>query len=336
MAKQLVELKENKTVQPSRDEALALWTVMSRIRAFETEVSRIAESNEAEGYLHTYMGEEAVAAGVIPLLEAADWMTSTYRNHGHAIARGVPLAAIAGELFGRTTGVCGGKGGSMHVADQNLGMIGAMGIVAGGLPIAVGAAFASNYLGEHRVAVSFFGDGAVHQGAWHESMEFASLFNCPVVFVCENNLYAETTAVDYHLLTASVSEMTGPYRIPTIQVDGMDVLAVREAAQRAINHAREGGGPVFIEAMTYRYGGQYEGDTQTYKPPGEVEYWRSRDPLPAFRKVAIDTGLLTDDHLDQIAENSKREVADAFEDAKNAPFPDLSVGIRDVYKEWSE
>ena len=224
----------------------------------------------------------------------------------------------------------------MHVADQNLGMIGSMGIVAGGLPVAVGAAFASNYLGEHRVAVSFFGDGAVHQGAWHESLEFASLFNCPVVFVCENNLYAETTAVDYHLLVESVSEMTGPYRIPTVQVDGMDVMAVRNAAHRAISHARDGGGPVFIEAMTYRYGGQYEGDTQTYKPPAEVEYWRSRDPLEAFRDAATDASLLTNDQLDEIEESSKREVASAFEDARNAPYPDLAVGRRDVYAEWSE
>ena len=239
MAKQLVELRKSKANQPSRDEALGLWAVMM-IRAFETEVSRIAESNEAEGYLHTYMGEEAVAAGVIPLLEAADWMTSTYRNHGHAIARGVPLAAIAGELFGRTTGVCGGKGGSMHVADQNVGMIGSMGIVAGGLPIAVGAAFASNYLGENRVAVSFFGDGAVHQGAWHESLEFASLFNCPVVFVCENNLYADTTAVDYHLLTKSVSGMTGPYQIPTVQVDGWTYSPyVKPRNEQSVTHATE-------------------------------------------------------------------------------------------------
>ena len=336
MAKLLVELIEDSELSLSLDDAVNLWTVMCRIRSFETEVSRIAASNEAEGYLHTYMGEEAVAAGVIPLLGASDWLTSTYRNHGHAIARGVPLNAIAGELFGRVTGVCGGKGGSMHVADQNLGMIGSMGIVAGGLPIAVGAAFASNYLGENRVAVTFFGDGAVHQGAWHEALEFASLFNCPVVFVCENNLYAETTAVDYHLLTANVSEMMGPYRMPTIQVDGMDVLAVRTAANQAINHARSGGGPVFIEAMTYRYGGQYEGDTQTYKPPGEVEYWRTRDPLPAFRTSAIEAQLLTADQLDRIAETAHKEVADAFEDAKNAPFPELEVGMRDTYTEWSE
>lgn len=335
MAKHLSKLMEIEERDPSPEEAAQLWSVMTRIRAFETEVARIAESNEADGYLHTYMGEEAVAAGVIPLLRARDWMTSTYRNHGHAIARGVPLEAIAGELFGRTTGVCGGKGGSMHVADQNLGMIGSMGIVAGGLPIAVGAAFASNYLDESRVAVSFFGDGAVHQGAWHESLEFASLFNCPVIFVCENNLYAETTAVDFHLLTESVAAMTAAYRMPAIQVDGMDVLAVRTAARQAIEHARNSGGPVFIEAMTYRYGGQYEGDTQTYKPPSEVAYWRSRDPLPTFRNVAIERGFLTSAQLDFIAETSSHEVEVAFEDARNAPYPDLEVGARDVYTEWS-
>jgi pyruvate dehydrogenase E1 component alpha subunit len=336
VAKQLVELSEGSDIPPSMDEAAALWRVMCQIRAFETEVSKIAESNEADGYLHTYMGEEAVAAGVIPLLGAKDWLTSTYRNHGHAIARGVPLAAIAGELFGRSTGVCGGKGGSMHVADQNLGMIGSMGIVAGGLPIAAGAAFASNYLGENRVAVSFFGDGAVHQGAWHEALEFASLFNCPVIFVCENNLYAESTAIDYHLLTENVSDMTGPYRIPTVQVDGMDVLAVRAAMRRAINHARAGGGPVFIEAMTYRYGGQFEGDAQTYKPPAEVAYWRQRDPLPVFRNAAIAGGFLTSAQLDLIVELSRSEVANAFNDARHAPYPDPEAGTRDVYAEWSE
>ena len=155
-------------------------------------------------------------------------MTSTYRNHGHAIARGVPLEAITGELMGRATGVNGGKGGSMHVADQDLGMIGGMGIVAAGLPIAAGAAFAAAYRGEDRVAIAFFGDGAVHQGAFHEALEFASLFRLPVIFVCENNLYAETTAVDYHLLTESVAAMAGNYRMPGVQVDGMDVFAVRE------------------------------------------------------------------------------------------------------------
>lgn len=330
MARELREIEEITVAPPDAEEAAAIWRRMVRIREFETRVTNISENKEAEGYLHTYAGEEAVACGVIPLLRSDDWITSTYRNHGHAIARDVPLEGIAGELFGKETGVCGGKGGSMHVADQDLGMIGAMGIVAAGLPIAAGAAFASNYLGEDKVAVSFFGDGAVHQGAWHEALEFAALFSCPVIFVCENNLYAESTAVDYHLLAGTVSAMAGPYRIPTIEVDGMDVLAVREATARALHHARSGAGPVLIEAMTYRYGGQFEGDSQTYKPPAEVAYWRSRDPLPAFRKRAPELGLSSEE-LDTIENTARDEVAQAFAHASAAKWPSLDAMATDVY-----
>ena len=330
MARELREIEEITVAPPDAEEAAAIWRRMVRIREFETRVTHISENKEAEGYLHTYAGEEAVACGVIPLLRSDDWITSTYRNHGHAIARDVPLEGIAGELFGKETGVCGGKGGSMHVADQDLGMIGAMGIVAAGLPIAAGAAFASNYLGEDKVAVSFFGDGAVHQGAWHEALEFAALFSCPVIFVCENNLYAESTAVDYHLLAGTVSAMAGPYRIPTIEVDGMDVLAVREATARALHHARSGAGPVLIEAMTYRYGGQFEGDSQTYKPPAEVAYWRSRDPLPAFRKRAPELGLSSEE-LDTIENTARDEVAQAFAHASAAKWPSLDAMATDVY-----
>jgi len=306
-----------------------LWRCMVRIRLFEERVSAIAEAKLVEGYLHTYAGQEAVACGVIPLLREDDWFTSTYRNHGHAIARNIPLEAIAGEIYGKATGVCGGKGGSMHVADQDRGMIGGMGIVAGGLPIATGAALASRYLGRDSVAVAFFGDGAVHQGAWHEALDFAGLFRCPVVFVCENNLYAETTAVDYHLLAGSVAAMTAPYGIPSVQVDGMDLFAVREATEEAIERARRGGGPSLIEAMTYRYGGQYEGDTQTYKPPKEVAWWRDQDPLLRFRVATKER--LDADGLDEIEREVADEVAAAFVAAEAAPWPDLSQVTADVY-----
>ena len=311
------------------DTLLGLWERMARIRAFETRVGEIAEAKQVDGYLHTYSGQEAVACGVIPLLREDDWFTSTYRNHGHAIARDIPLEAIAGEIYGKATGVRGGKGGSMHVADQSRGMIGGMGIVAGGLPIATGAALASKYLGRDSVAVAFFGDGAVHQGAWHEALEFASLFQCPVVFVCENNLYAETTAVDYHLLAGSVSAMTGPYRIPSVQIDGMDIFAVRDATATACERARSGGGPTLIEAMTYRYGGQYEGDTQTYKPPEEVAHWRGRDPLLRFRAdTATRLSMAT---LDGIERSVQAEVDAAFAAAEAAPWPDISQVTTDVY-----
>jgi pyruvate dehydrogenase E1 component alpha subunit len=317
--------------EPDAATLLELWRRMVRIRLFERRVSAIAEGNEVDGYLHTYAGQEAVACGVIPLLRDDDWFTSTYRNHGHAIARDIPMEAIAAELYGRATGVCQGKGGSMHVADQHRGMIGGMGIVAGGLPIATGAAFAAAYLGEDRVAVAFFGDGAVHQGAWHEALDFAGLFHCPVIFVCENNLYAETTAVDYHLLADSVAAMTANYRIPSMQVDGMSLFDVRDAAADAIGRARSGGGPTLIEAMTYRYGGQYEGDTQTYKPPDEIARWRRRDPLAMFRKVVTEQRRLTHGQLDGIEHDVDAEVEEAFAAAKASPWPDVSLVTADVY-----
>jgi TPP-dependent pyruvate/acetoin dehydrogenase alpha subunit len=315
-----------------RDEALGLYRLMSRIRQFEDRIHADVIEKRFEGYVHCYAGEEAVGVGVISQLRADDWLTSTYRNHGHAIARGVPLEAITGELMGRATGVTGGKGGSMHVADQNLGMIGGMGIVAAGLPIAAGAAFAAAYRGEDRVAVAFFGDGAVHQGAFHEALEFASLFRLPVIFVCENNLYAETTAVDYHLLTESVAAMAVNYRMPGVQVDGMDVFAVRNTAIEAIARARAGDGPTLVEAMTYRYYGQYEGDTQTYKPPAEVERYRADDPLIRFRKAT--DGMIDEATLDAIDREMTAETEAALAAAERAPWPDPSAVTADVYTTW--
>jgi pyruvate dehydrogenase E1 component alpha subunit len=313
--------------------SLDLYRLMSRIRRFEDRIHADVIADRFEGYVHCYAGEEAVGVGVIAQLRRDDWLTSTYRNHGHAIARGVPLEAIAGELMGRATGVDGGKGGSMHVADQSLGMIGGMGIVAAGLPIAAGAAFAAKYRGEDRVAVAFFGDGAVHQGAFHEALEFASLFGVPVIFVCENNLYAETTAVDYHLLTESVAAMAGNYRMPGVQVDGMDVFAVHEAAAAAIARARAGGGPTLIEAMTYRYYGQYEGDTQTYKPPREVAAQRAGDPLLRFRTSIA--GRIPAQQLDDIDRAAEVEVDAALIAAEAAPWPDPAVLTADVYASWT-
>lgn len=321
---------------PELDRAtlLDLWRRMVRIRRFEERVHTETAAKRTEGYTHTAYGEEATAVGVITLLREDDWLTTTYRNHHHAIARGVPLEAIAGELLGRQTGVIHGRGGSMHVADQDLGMIGGMGIVAAGLPIAAGAAFAAKRMGRDRVAVSFFGDGAVHQGAWHEALDFAALLQVPVIFVCENNLYAETTAVDYHLNATSVTAMTAPYGIPATQVDGMDVFAVMQATDRAIARARSGGGPSLIEAMTYRYGGQYEGDTQTYKPPFEVERWRAKDPLDFFRRAVA--GRLDVAELDGIEAEVQREVDVAWEAARAADWPSTDDMTADVYTTWPE
>ena len=312
-----------------RDTLIDLWTRMVRIRRFEDRVATVAANNEAEGFLHTYSGQEAVACGGIPPLRKDDWFTSTYRNHGHAIARNISLEGIAGEVYGKANGVCRGKGGSMHVADQDNGMIGGMGIVAGGLPIATGAAYAYKYLGRDNVSVAFFGDGAVHQGAWHESLDFAALFECPVIFVCENNLYAESTHIEYHLNAESISAMAAPYGIPAVQVDGMDVLAVRDAMEEAIDRGRNGGGPSLIEAMTYRYGGQYEGDNQLYKPSKEVAWWREQDPLLRFRETV--DGIIDSAELDAIDQQAAADVAAAFAVAIAAPWPDVSELTTDVY-----
>jgi pyruvate dehydrogenase E1 component alpha subunit len=313
---------------------LDLWRRMVRIRRFEERVHIETMEKRTEGYTHTAHGEEATAVGVIALLRDDDWFTTTYRNHHHAIARDMPLEAVAGELLGKQSGVIYGRGGSMHIADQDLGMIGGMGIVAAGLPIAAGAAFAAKRLGQDRVAVSFFGDGAVHQGAWHEALDFAALLQVPVIFVCENNLYAETTAVDYHLNATSVTAMAAPYGIPAVQVDGMDVFEVRRVTERAIERARSGGGPSLIEAMTYRYGGQYEGDTQTYKPPFEVARWRAKDPLDFFRRAV--SGRIDAADLEAIDEDALRDVEAAWAAAREADWPSTEDMTADVYTTWPE
>jgi len=318
-----------------RDTCRSLWQIMNRIRAFDLRVSALAASGQIPGYAHTYSGEEAVACGVIPLLRPDDWITSTYRNHGHSIARGVSLEQLAAELMGRATGVCHGVGGSMHSVDQSLRMIGGMGIVAGGLPLAVGAAWGASLQGRDEIAVGFFGDGAVHQGTWHEAVDFAALFRVPVLFVCENNLYAETTATSYHLRTETVAEMMGPYGVQAQTVDGMDVMAVREATAAAISEVRHHRRPFLLEALTYRYGGQYEGDTQTYKPPSEVEYWLARDPLPAFRTRAEEAGWLGARELEEIAAGATAEVEAAFRTADAAPWPEAGSVWTTVYTTYA-
>jgi pyruvate dehydrogenase E1 component alpha subunit len=313
---------------------LDLWRRMTRIRHFEERVHTETAEDRTEGYTHTAYGEEAAAVGAIALLREDDSFTATYRNHHHAIARDIPLEGIAAELLGRETGLCRGKGGSMHAADQHMGMIGGMGIVAAGLPIAAGAAFAAKRQGRDSVVISFFGDGAVHQGAWHEALDFAALLQVPVIFFCENNLYAETTASSYHLNATSVTAMAAPYGIPAVQVDGMDVFAVRKATEEAIARARSGGGPTQIEAMTYRYGGQYEGDAQAYKPPWEEEHWRAKDPIEFFRRAVA--SRIEAAELDRIDAEAKQAVDEAWAAAEAAPFPSLDALTQDVYTTWPE
>jgi TPP-dependent pyruvate/acetoin dehydrogenase alpha subunit len=309
------------------------WKMMSLIREFDLYVKAFAETKEAVGYLHTSIGQEAVSVGIIENLREDDWMTSTYRNHSHGVARGLDIYRMVAELLGRKTGYCGGLGGSMHIADQDRNFIGSMGIVAGGIPIAAGAAFASRMLGRDQIALCFFGDGAIHQGAFHEGLEFAIKFEAPVLFVCENNLYAESTSSDYHLLHESVIGTVEPYGIKSIKIDGNDFELVDEVAKEMISWVRRNKKPAFIECMTYKRSGQYEGDTQTYKSAEEIEFWESRDPILLLGNRILSLNASSQPVLDNYLSENQLIVRDAFEKAAKDPYPSVDDLYQAVFAE---
>lgn len=316
--------------QPNADTLYWMYERMAMMREFDDVVRTMSAAKQIPGYAHTYTGSEAIAAGVCAALRQSDWIASTYRNHGHAIGKGVALEAMAGELHGRRTGTAKGKGGSMHISDFGVGMLGAYGIVAAGMPIALGAALSMQMQGRDDVGVAFFGDGAVHQGVFHEAMGLAKLWNAPVLMVCENNQYAEATSVDYHVNTKTIADMACAYDLPAVRADGMDVVAVYEATAEAVARARGGGGATFLEFESYRFSGQFEGDKQTYQPPEEVAKWWAREPLGAFEKAAEQRGLSLE-HLDSLRQSAKAAVQHAFEVAEQAPWPDVDEMYEDVY-----
>ncbi|MBF6593423.1 MAG: thiamine pyrophosphate-dependent dehydrogenase E1 component subunit alpha [Thermaceae bacterium] len=307
-----------------------MYRTMFTMRTFDERIHQLAADDAIPGYAHTYFGSEAVATGVMAALEPSDWIASTYRNHGHAIAKGVSLNAMAAEVYGRRTGVCKGKGGSMHISDFDKGMLGAIGIVAAGIPLAVGAALTAKFKGLPWVAVPFFGDGAVHQGVFHEGAGIAKLWNLPVVLVCENNGYAEATATDYHLNTKTIADMACAYNMPARRADGMDVVTVYEIAKEAVDFARCGGGPILLEFLSYRFSGQYEGDKQIYQPAAEIEEARKRDPIKVFEENASTRGL-SEERLAGIRQEVKVVVEAAFTYAESAPWPSPEETLDDVY-----
>lgn len=317
-------------IPPTHEQLYAMYRSMVTMRRFDAVVSELAAADRIPGYAHTYTGSEAIAAGVCAALRPSDWIASTYRNHGHAIGKGVALEAMAAELHGRRTGTAKGKGGSMHISDFGVGMLGAYGIVAAGMPIALGAALSAQMQGRDDVAVAFFGDGAVHQGVFHEAMGLARLWNAPVLMVCENNQYAEATALDYHLNTKTVADMACAYDLPSLRADGMDVVAVYEATAAAVARARAGGGATLLEFVSYRFSGQYEGDKQTYQPASERDAWWAREPLTAFEHAAAARGLESA-RLTAIRADVDGAVAAAFEAAEAAPWPEPDELFDDVY-----
>ena len=319
--------------EPNDDALLDMHRRMVRIRVFETEAGRLAEAGKIPGALHLYVGEEAVAAGVMVHLSDDDWITSTHRGHGHLIAKGGEFDRMFAELFGRATGYCRGKGGSMHISNMALGMLGANGIVGAGPPIAVGAAFSTKFRNTDRVAVSFFGDGASNEGSFHEAANMAALYKLPAVFVCENNGYGEYTPQASHQAIVDVADRAAGYGMPGVVVDGMDAVAVYEAAGAAIERARRGEGPTLLEAKTYRFFDHVgvRGMGLAYRTDAELEEWRKRDPIHMFEARLAELGVLAKEDAEAVHAEVRADVEAGIAFAEESPPPDPATLLEDVY-----
>jgi acetoin:2,6-dichlorophenolindophenol oxidoreductase subunit alpha len=319
----------------SRDQLLGTYRTMRTIRSFEQTLNELSQAGRVPGFLHLYAGEEAIAAGVCVSLRDQDCVTSTHRGHGHSIAKGVDLNAMMAEIFGKQAGVCKGKGGSMHIADVGKGMLGANGIVGGGIPLAIGAALSAKVLKNGGVAVSFFGDGATNQGAFHESVNIASILKLPAVFVIENNGYGEATPVAYHVNIPDLAARAAGYGIPGVIAEGMDFFDVFAKASAAIERARRGEGPTLLECKTYRYFGHYVGDPLTYRTKEESEKVRaSRDPIDNFEKRVVADGKLKENDLRGVDDQVAKAIADAVRFAEASAAPDPSELTTDVYVQY--
>ncbi|MHB9093266.1 MAG: thiamine pyrophosphate-dependent dehydrogenase E1 component subunit alpha [Eubacteriales bacterium] len=314
-----------------KEKMLWIYEKMIEIRFFEERVIKDFASGQMPGFVHCYVGEEAVAAGVCAALNNEDWITSTHRGHGHIIAKGGELSLIMAELYGRETGYCHGKGGSMHVAELSLGILGANGIVGGGIPIAGGAALTAAMTGSKQVAVSFFGDGASDEGSFHESLNLAALWNLPVIFVCENNLYADFAVQHRHQKIVDISGRAGSYVMAGVTIDGNDAVAVHQAAMEAVERARSGKGPTLLECKTYRWRGHYEGDPAPYRTAEEVEEKKKEDPIPRFEAFLLEQGLASETYFTDVRSSVLKRLDEAVEFALNSPFPSESEALKNVY-----
>jgi pyruvate dehydrogenase E1 component alpha subunit len=317
----------------SNDVQMDLHRRMVRIRLFEEAAGKLAESARLPGFLHLYVGEEAVAAGVCAALNDDDQITSTHRGHGHLVAKGGDFNRMMAELMGKATGYNKGKGGSMHICDLDLGMLGANGIVGAGSPIAVGAAFADKYRGKGQVAVTFFGDGATNIGAFHEAANMACALKLPIVFACENNEYGEFTPRNKTMAITDIVDRAAGYGMPGVIVDGMDVIAVHEAATEAVARARRGEGPALIEAKTYRFYNHHgiQNLGLKYRPDAEVDEWKARDPIFSFEERLIENGTASAEQIEAVWAQLRADIDTAIAFADESPLPDPSQVLVDVY-----
>ncbi|MGJ7921639.1 thiamine pyrophosphate-dependent dehydrogenase E1 component subunit alpha [Neobacillus sp. LXY-4] len=309
-----------------------MFRKMLEIRMFEDRVHEIFSEGKLPGFVHLYAGEEAVAVGVCAHLFDSDMITSTHRGHGHCIAKGCDLNGMMAEIYGKITGLCKGKGGSMHIADLDKGMLGANGIVGGGFPLACGAALTAKYKNTKDVVACFFGDGANNQGTFHEGLNLAAIWKLPVIFVAENNGFAEATPVTYAASCKTIADRAISYNIPGIRVDGKDVVAVYNAAREAIERARRGEGPTLIECVTYRNYGHFEGDAQKYKTEQERKmHLKENDAILRFKKYLLDNELMSEEGIRALEERVREAVENAVVFAEKSPYPEARDLFTDVY-----
>lgn len=324
---------ETQLTPDDRDLVLDLHRRMVRIRVFETEAGKLMEASELPGFLHLYVGQEAVAAGAMSRLSDTDQITSTHRGHGHALAKGARFKPMFAELFGKIDGYGKGRGGSMHINDLEVGMLGANGIVGGGLPIATGAAFASAYRGDGDIAVAFFGDGTSNIGAFHEAASIATVLDLPIIFLCENNGYAEFTPAAKHMRAENVADRAVSYGMPAIRCNGMDALDVNRAMAEAVEITRRGDGPVLLEAETYRYFDHQgvKGLRKPYRTQEEIDEWKEKDAMQLIERQATAAGIVTQAEFDAVWDEVRIEAAEAIEYARNSAEPDPADLLLNVY-----
>ena len=320
----------------SNEKLIEMYRTMKKIRDFETKAAELFAEGRIPGFVHLYIGEEAVATGVCANLKDSDYITSTHRGHGHIIAKGGDLKYMFAELYGKATGYCKGKGGSMHIADADKGILGANGIVGAGHNIAIGAGLSAKYRGTDQVCICFFGDGSTNQGTFHESLNMASIWKLPVIFVCENNLYGISMHQSRHQAIQDVADRAVAYNIPGVVVDGNDVLAVYEAAREAINRARNGQGPTLIECKTYRHRGHFEGDPTTYRDEEEVREWLEKDPISRLINYMLENNVATEDDIKNIDGEIAEEIKEAIKFAEESPFPPVEAAVEDIYTDIVE
>jgi acetoin:2,6-dichlorophenolindophenol oxidoreductase subunit alpha len=322
-------------IEQSAELALTLYERMLRIRAFEEKVQQLFKLGKLPGFVHLYIGEEAVAVGACSVLRDEDRITSTHRGHGHLIAKGADVGRMMAELFGRRSGYCKGKGGSMHIFDFGLGILGANGIVGGGIPIATGAALADQVIGRDSVTVAFFGDGAANQGVLHEALNLSSVWRLPVIYLCENNQYTEWMRTE-DITAGRIADRAHAFGVPGEQVDGNNVFAVRDAVAVAVARARAGEGPTLIEALTYRHLAHNEGEevfSGVYRPADEIEAWMARDPVVALRRRLEEAGQATAGELAAIERRERETIDAAVVSAESSDFPAAEEALEDLFAE---